>query len=356
MLYRKLPYKSALFIALLAALAAGACKAPQAFGDRNSIIVRADRGLWSRVDSTLTEALEQRVFTTRPERKFEVTFVAADDTIWNDFRQWQQVVVVGTAGDEAVRRVLNAADSADVSPPAIVHASSLWARGQQVTALVLPEADQAEAVRSLADDLYALLDGRYQDWIRERMFTSGVDDSLSGALEDHGFTLTVPQVYLVSQEDSTFLLRNPYRQGDTDLLRTLYLTWRDGATALSPDSLRAWREKVDESVYEPPQDILDEGVRYDTLRVGDLRALEFRGVWRDRGEFPAAGPFVARQVPCPEQDRTYYMDGWLFAPGTDKYQYVRQLEIVMNSFRCVGGDAVARDRVPTAESMTSPGR
>lgn len=355
MLYRKLPYKSALALALWAGLTAEACKAPQAFGDRNSVIVRADSELWSQVDSSLMESLEQRVFTTRPERKFEVTFVAAGDTLWNDFRLWQQVVVVGTAEDDVVRRVLDAADTSDVSPPAIVQATGIWARGQRVTALVLPETDQARGVRSLAEDLYALLDARYQVWILERMFTSGVNDSLGSALESHGFTLRIPQVYLVSQEDSTFLFRNPHRQGDTDLLRTLYLTWHTGATSLSPDSLRAWREAVDESVYEPPQDILEEGARYDTLRVGDRQVLEFRGAWRDRSDFPAAGPFVARQVPCPAQNRTYYMDGWIFAPGTDKYQYVRQLEILMNSFRCVGGDAVAGGRIPAAEAEPPAG-
>ncbi|MGD2216899.1 MAG: hypothetical protein PVJ64_09085, partial [Gemmatimonadales bacterium] len=60
------------------------CKAPQAFGDRNSIIALADSTLWEEVGPDVMEALEQRVFTTRPERKFEVTYLSVGDTLWED--------------------------------------------------------------------------------------------------------------------------------------------------------------------------------------------------------------------------------------------------------------------------------
>jgi hypothetical protein len=319
-----------LFPTLAVAIPLTGCKAPQPFGDRNVVIVRANSALWEQVDSSVMNSLERRVFTTRPERTFEVTFVADDDALWIEMRAWQQVVVLGTFEDEVVRRIVNS----NVRPPALVQTRDVWARGQDVTVILLPEEGQAEAVDSLLPQLFSTLDARYQVWITERMFTTGVNDSLAEALAAHGFTLQVPNVYIHGWQDSVLRVGNPYRQGDTDLLRSLVVAWQDGVEDPTPESLRAWREAMDDTQYTPGQDIQEEGASFEGIEVDGLVGLEFRGVWRDRADFPAAGPFIARAVPCPHQNRTYYMDAWVFAPGKDKYPYVRQLEILLDSFRC----------------------
>jgi hypothetical protein len=330
------PKKLLSMAAMLAAVSASAsgCKAPQAFGDRHSIIVRADSALWAQVDSTVMSVLEQRAFTTRPERIFRVTFVAAGDTLWDEFRLWQQVVVLGAPGDDIVDRVLRASGAADVSPPAVVQAEDIWALDQLVTLVLLPDAGQADAVRRSLPELYDLLRARYDEWIIARMYTTGVNDSLKQALAGFGFTLDLPRVYLHIQRDSLFRFGNPYRQAESDLLRSLLLTWSAGIDEPTPESLRAWRERVGETEYTPPQDVQESGLRFEGVKVGDLEGLELRGVWQDRSDFPAAGPFIARAIPCPGQNRTYYMDAWLFAPGKAKFPYLRQLEILLDSFRC----------------------
>lgn len=327
----------------LVALALTACRAPQPFGERDSVIVRADVALWQEVGPDVTAALERTVFTNRPERVFTVTFVAPDDTLWTDFRLWQQVVILGTPDDRIVGELLEDSERPDLSPPAIFETAGKWARAQLITVLLLPRDGQAEAVRAVLPQLYERLARHYDEWIRERMYTTGVNDSLFQALAGFGFTLAVPKVYIYLFTDSLFRFANPYRQGDTDLLRSLLVTWRTGTAEVMPDSLRAWREGIDETVYEPPQDILEEGVRFDSVQVGGLAGLEFRGVWQDRSDFPAAGPFVTRAITCPGQNRTYYMDASLFAPGVNKYPYVRQLEILMDSFRCTEEDARVSD-------------
>lgn len=39
-------------------------------------------------------------------------------------------------------------------------------------------------------------------------------------------------------------------------------------------------------------------------------------------------------VTCDEQDRTYLIDAWLYAPGREKYEYIIQLETIVDSFSC----------------------
>ncbi len=257
------------------------------------------------------------------------------DPSWTDLRIWQQVLVLGTREDEVVRRLLDAAGKSEATAPALAQARDIWARAQLATVVLLPETGQAEGLRSLLPQLFELLTARYDEWVIQRMYTSGLNDSLKAELAGLGFTLDLPNVYLQVREDSVFRFANPYRQGDSDLLRSLLLTWRSGAAAIGPEALRAWREEIDETQYAPPQDIQPEHQRSAVIEVDGSAGLELRGVWQDRGDFPAAGPFITRAISCPEQDRTYYIDAWLFAPGRDKYPYLRQLEILLESFRCV---------------------
>jgi hypothetical protein len=339
---------------VLAALSSTACKAPQAFGDRNSLIVHADSTLWAQVDSAFLETVERRVFTNRPERMFNVTFVATGDTLWRNLRQWNQVVLIGTREHPVVERL---ADRAEEEPPTIFQAPEVWARGQTVTVVLLPSESPASAARETFPALSELLESRYANWIRQRMYASGVNDSLASVLATFGFSLRLPRVYSHTREDSVFRFRSAYPD-PASLLRSVLVTWEVNAASPTPSELRAWREERAEELYLPPQDVLDEGIRYDTVPVGPRAAIELRGVWQDRSEFPAAGPFITRAVPCPEQDRLYYLDGWVYAPGKDKHLYLVQIEHILDSFSCAEEDPIriSRDRAANETSALTTAR
>lgn len=314
------------------ALGAG-CKTPQAYGERNHLILRTDTAVWSAHEPDIEEILEPRVYTVRPERAFELTAVSPLDPAWAQLRQWQQVLIFGNAEDPLVRDLLRKTGATPV-PWQLAQREDIWARDQVVSVLVLPPTIGREEFRARLRDLRDLLDRQYREWVRARMFASGTHDSLMQALRTRGFTVALPRVYEHAVQDSFFLFRNALPDPGT-LLRSLLVTWVPTSDSLvAPETLRNWRERIDEKFYEPPQDVAAEGVRFDAVNVGSRAALEMRGVWTDRSEFPAAGPFIARAVSCPAQRRLYYMDAWLYAPGKDKYPYVVQLETLLDSFRC----------------------
>lgn len=321
--------------AVLAA-APGACKAPQAYGERNSLIVRVDSALWSAHEPLIEATLEPRIFTTRPERTFEITPVFPWAPQWEQLREWQQVVVIGTTEDPLVQDLLGRAGAA-VEPATSAQLENVWARGQIVTVVAIPPELDAERLRAQLEQVHRLIDREFVAWVRDRMFASGVNDSLRDALRARGFSLTIPNVYDFVTQDSFFRFRNAHPDPGS-LIRSLLVTWVPEEAPGLPDAarLRAWRDEADDRFYDPPQDVAPQGLRYDTVTVQERRALEMRGVWEDRSDFPAAGPFIARAVPCPEQGRLYYMDAWLYAPGQeDKYAYVIQLETLLDSFRCI---------------------
>jgi hypothetical protein len=328
----------ALAIAAAAALGAAtaACKAPQAYGERNHVVVRADSALWSRYEDLIEAALEPRIYTVRPERTFEITAVEPGHPQWNRLREWQQVLVLGTPHDPIVRDLFRKAD-ARPEPWALAQAENVWARGQLVTALALPPDPHPDSLRAHLEALHRRLDTQYREWVRQRMFASGANDSLADALAARGFRLVLPNVYRVLSDDSIFRFKNPYPDPGT-LQRSLLVTWIADGGLPTATALEAWRREAGGRYYDPPQDVLAEGLRFDTLETGGRTALEMRGVWQDRAEFPAAGPFIARAVPCPEQQRVYYMDAWVYAPNQEKYPYVIQMETLLDSFRCARGE------------------
>lgn len=318
-------------------LVLAACKAPQAYGERSSLILRVDTAVWNAYEETIEAALEPRVFTVRPERTFNLTAVHPWQPQWGQLREWQQVLVFGTADDPVVTFLLGKANAA-AEPWTAAQLDDVWARGQRVSVLVLPERVEGAPLRQALERLHAVLDQEYRAWVRDRMYASGINDSLIGALRARGFTLRLPNVYQYAIQDSFFLFRNVYPDPGM-LIRSLLVTWvPDGRSPPDAERLRAWRDVIDERFYRPPQDVAEDGLRFDSVRVQGRTALEMRGVWSDRGDTPAAGPFVARAVPCPGQNRLYYMDAWLYAPGKDKYQYLLQLETLLASFRCTADE------------------
>ena len=46
---------------------------------------------------------------------------------------------------------------------------------------------------------------------------------------------------------------------------------------------------------------------------------------------------LSRIVQCPAQNRTYFLDGWLYAPGGQRgtrYEYIVQLQTILDTFEC----------------------
>ena len=325
---------------LLAGAVACSDTSRPAMGDVNSIIVVAADSLWAEVSDTVLTTLQPRVFAVRDEPTFQLTHTSPGSEHWPELQRFRQILAIGRPGDPWVEEPLAEADTS-VSGGAIVETSRVWARNQQVTTVVVPEEEPAEYVRSVVDSLAALLDMRYRNWARSRMYISGHDSALVDTLrEEAGFVLDMPQVYRWrALNDSTYAFLNDNPDA-SQLVRWLTVTWAtepegDPAVASALD----WRDSVATALYDWGQTTGRERLETTSLARPGAGGLEIRGVWSGVDEFPQAGPFITRVIDCPAQDRRYLLDAWLYAPARDKYQYMIQLETLLDSFQC--GDAVA---------------
>ncbi len=306
-----------------------------AHGAENSIIVVAVDSLWSQVQDSVDQALETRVYTVRPEKTFKLTQVSPESQDWVTLRQFRQVLAVGTAQDQWVAQALKKSSEPAPSPPAVVQVNDVWVRGQRVTILVLPREGSARAMISLLPKLHSLLDQEYRVYAHQRMFASGTNDTLAAALKkDAGFSLRLPNIYLKRDiNDSTYVFFTDKTEGDP-LVRWITVTWRTGAKPMNADAILDWRQQMAEGFYDWKQTVDTTNLRTDSV-PGFPDARQVAGVWDGKVKnFPQAGPFITRLIPCPAENRDYLLDAWLYAPASDKYEYMLQLDTILGSFDC----------------------
>lgn len=329
-----------------AALALTGCGQPQAYGDANSLIVIATNDFWAAVEDSTYAILEPTIFTTRDEKMFYVQQIDPGSSAFTDLRNFRQVIVSGTEDDSLIMKVTAQANRAEESnlnqQVTVFQAEDVWSRGQTVTAVLLEPDDPEGSWLAQLPLVLAMVDSDYQQWTRVRMFVSSPDTALARELGDRfGFSMLVPQVYDnvvrpgLGDGDSIVVLRND-NPDPSVLIRSILVNWSDPADSLTAEAAIEWRAAIDSVHYNVAQAIDISRSSVTEFLLGDQLALEVTGIWSDEeGDFPAGGPFIVWMVQCP--GRTYYIDAYLYAPNEDKYEYMLQLQEILNSFSCTVG-------------------
>lgn len=319
---------------------ASACDRTGAFGDASSIVLGADPALWSEMEEEVQGMLEPTIQTVREERTFTVTHQDPTVEDWGRLRQFRQMLVVGTRDDPWMAEPLDRARGGEeATAPDILQARDVWARNQLVTIVLLPEGEQMEAFRSQLPELREIYDRQFRQFAVQRMFISGRDSALVDTLRQQaGFELLVPDVYYWAHQDSVYIFRND-NPDPAELIRQIAVTWRTPVPEdLDGEELLDWRATLTDEYYSEPQMVDLTNVMAGAFDYDGLSAYQIQAVWQNTpaADWPAAGPFILRAVACPSQDRLYLLDAWLYAPGKEKYEYMIQLETILNSFGCAG--------------------
>jgi hypothetical protein len=321
----------------LAAMVLSACnEVPMSYGDANSIIAVMPMDQWEELDNDVYAALERRVTSVRDEKTFTVTYQEPYAEFWDRLRRFRQMFVVGTREDPWVQEVLEDARE-PITTNGVHQVYDVWSRGQTVTLLLLDGGWGRTELAEYLPQVNELLDGQYRSYARNRMYISGADSALADTLSTMaGFTMLLPRVYRWQTRDSIYIFRND-NPDPSELIRQISVSWMTPAPGLlDVEELLEWRAGVAETYYTEPQEIVLDDAQELSFDFESSPALELRAQWRnppDRG-WPAGGPLFTRSVTCDTQDRTYLLDAWLYAPGKEKYEYMLQLETILDTFRC----------------------
>jgi hypothetical protein len=324
-------------LTLTATVTLGACdEVPMAWGDANSIIAVMPMEQWESYGDDVYAALEPRIRTVRAEKTFTVTHQEPYAEFWDRLRRFRQLLVVGSREDPWVQTVLEDARE-PITENGIHQVYDVWSRGQTVTLMLLDSGwGQAELAEYLPE-VNELLDQQFRGYARNRMYISGADSVLADSLSTiAGFTMMLPTVYRFQTRDSIYIFRND-NPDPSELIRQISVSWMTPAPGLlDQDAMLEWRNRVAAEHYTEPQMVVLDDASVRDFEFEGSPAFEFQGQWRNPPErnWPAGGPLITRTVTCDAQDRTYLLDAWLYAPGKEKYEYMIQLETLLDSFRC----------------------
>ncbi len=324
-------------LAALLCLAVAGCEKTLAFGDANSIIVAVPNELWESTQSEIKYSLETRVFTVTDEKAFTLTQVDPREPTWGNLRRFKQVLVIGSENDPWVLQALEERRGNEaLAPPEILQMRDVWAKSQLVTVALLNDGEPLPQLQRLLPELSEQFDEQYRSYVVQRMFVSGPDTLLADSLEaTAGFRLMIPAVYDREVRDSVYVFRND-NPDPSELIRQIAVDWMSPVPDdLGPERLLEWRAELVERYYEDEQVVNLADVRGGPGNFGGSHAYQIQASWQSPpGGWPAGGPFLLRAIICEQQERVYLLDAWLYAPGKEKYEYMIQLETILDSFRC----------------------
>lgn len=160
--------------------------------------------------------------------------------------------------------------------------------------------------------------------------------------EKFGISLTLPSIYAVGREEDQFVwIDRPVENGTMNLL-----VYTMPSNSFSQDStfvrdIIAMRDSIGKQ-FIPGPDMPGKVTYMKTeqifapsvfpTEVGGKKAAEIRGIWEIHN-YPMAGPYVTFILNDKENDRKLVLEGFVFAPQTEKRDYMFELEAVIRSVR-----------------------
>ena len=148
-----------------------------------------------------------------------------------------------------------------------------------------------------------------------------------------GLSLRFPSAYRVAKVDSNFVwIRKDIETGSANLFVSRYndeykrkvIQIRDSISKMHiPGPIEDSFMSTD-LIYEPNSE---------EINIRGKQLLETRGLWEIQGQF-MAGPFLNYLLKIDNEKNEYIMlDGFVYSPGTNKRDYVFELEAIMRSLK-----------------------
>ena len=101
------------------------------------------------------------------------------------------MLLIGTSQDTWIQEALGrGSEGSSITRVGIHQVEDVWARGQQVTVVLLPDGGGLEELTPHLAEVHELLDEQFRTYVVNRMYMSGADTALADTLAiEAGFSL-----------------------------------------------------------------------------------------------------------------------------------------------------------------------
>ena len=162
--------------------------------------------------------------------------------------------------------------------------------------------------------------------------------------EKFGIKLTLPSIYVMGKEEDNFVwIDRQIQKGTMNLIAYSMPSGSfDNDSTFVKDIVRM-RDSIGQ-LYVPGPDIPNKTTYMITEKafapyvfsaeIAGKKAAEVRGIWEVKN-YPMAGPFLTYIINDEENDRILVLEGFTFAPATNKRDYMFELEAIMKTLSFV---------------------
>ena len=324
-----------MLIAVLIALYGCATFRDRPLGSRNQITVVADESAWQAVAEPLSRAYEHEIRTPQPEKTYyleHVEYAKLSEVTRRPYILF--VAPLKSAGPTSVflANALSpeATDGVNTGQYYVFEKPDLWARDQLVLFITAPTlVTLIDRINEHAADLYSLINDNRNQIVQSEMFARLEQTDLEKKYrQKYGWQLRIQHDYVPIIDDSS---RNlvVLKRGYPD--RWLTVHWLDGDhNYLSLEQVAAVRDTLGnwfpDAVFEYP-----DYNKYHSLDFRGRAAGLLTGLWATHSDI-GGGPFFTYAIYDSILQRTFFVDGAVFAPQDLKEPYLRQLQIMARTF------------------------
>ena len=184
----------------------------------------------------------------------------------------------------------------------------------------------------IKENLNSIFSSLYFSEIKEkqRRISKNLNQTKS-VFETTGVSLRFPSAYRVAKVDSNFVwIRRDIETGSVNL----FISRQSNKTN---KSIIETRDSISKRYIPGPTEnsFMATDLMYkpntQEIYIGDKQVSETRGLWEVSGQF-MAGPFLNYMIEIDEGE-TIVLDGFVYSPGTNKRNYIFELEAIIRSVR-----------------------
>ena len=178
------------------------------------------------------------------------------------------------------------------------------------------------------DILLDLMDRAIRERIAKKVFGEGVKREVKDIARLYDWTIDIPgdyrrRHYYPEEGFISYWKRVPDRM--------IFIYWEDGLNEIDERSFRSLRNDLTGKYYEMDS-IADRGFTTKKNVFEDRTSLSVAGFW-ENVNYTMGGYFTSKYVAVEGQNRTYLVDGCIFAPGVEKRKYIKEIEAILATFR-----------------------
>ncbi len=223
----------------------------------------------------------------------------------------------------------------------IVEKKNVFATNQEVLFIIgHSENDLLQNLVKYRDGMRRFFNEAEDQRALKSLYSVKEESMISNRLKnEHNFTLHIPFQYRLVTDKAGFVwLRLPGQQIDRNII-IAYKQYKD-TSDFNVQKLIDWRNEImKNNVFGDPQNkdsyVITEPTVPPTFHKVSFHgkfAVKLNGLWKTH-DITMGGPFVSYSFVDQNINRMYYIEAFLYSPGVEQRELMRELDVVLLTFR-----------------------